>query len=384
MSGLVQPPQQNHSGADVAATSSRPHDLRPSPRPGVFASARRQSAAIVALAAVLVAFTGPVRAQTGLDGCLYWMDSVATQWSADEWTQQVAHMQRAGLAHIIVVGPANSALQDEPDVMLQATDRLFAACEGTDLHIYLSLYSHPLWYGRWDLDEELTSNRKAVERLAARYAARANFAGWYIPHEIYVMWDRQGRYMKQLYAGLSRLCKQVTPGKRVILSPFFILDREGHLGDFRYAEPREYEEFWHDLLAATEIDIVALQDSGEHLSFYTLEARRPFLGAMKRACERAGKTLWINIETGELHAESYADYERKFGRKTHVNDPKTAAHWRVVSPDKLRAKVRLAREYADTTITWGYREYWDPMRGEAARQAYAAYLAPGTQPASRK
>lgn len=333
---------------------------------------------------LVVSLTAPVRADSGLDGCLYWMDNVALGWSAEQWKQEVGYMRQAGFEHLIVVGPETSVLKDEPDAMVAAADRLMEAAADANLRIYFSVWSHPQWYGRWDLKEELATNERSIKKLAERYGSRANFAGWYIPHEIYVMWDDHARYMADLYAGLSKMCKEATPGKKVILSPFFILDREGHLGDFRYVEPAEYEQFWHDLLKRTQIDVVALQDSGEHLSFYTLDDRRPFFAAMKRACDRAGKTLWINIETGELQAENYADYERKFGRKTHVNDPRTAKHWRVVPPEKLRDKLRLAHDFADTTITWGYREYWDPMRGEAGRRAYDGYVKEKDDAATRR
>ena len=177
------------------------------------------------------------------------------------------------------------------------------------------------------------------------------------------------------------MCKRKTPGKRVMLSPFFIVDRDGWLGSFRYATPQEYESFWAELLAQTQIDIVALQDSGEHLSFYTAEDRRPFLRAMRRACDRADKQFWVNIETGELDVASYEDYARRFGRKTHVNDPKTQAFWRLVPPEILQNKIRLAHEFADTAITWGYREYWDPMRGPPLAARYQAYLLSATLPA---
>ena len=124
-----------------------------------------------------------------------------------------------------------------------------------------------------------------------------------------------------------------------------------------------------EMLAGVDCVVCDLQDLGVRCYTYLATLRN-----MMRACERAGKTLWINIETGELHVDGFADYEQRFGRKTHVNSPKTAKHWRVVPPEKLRAKVQLAREYTDTTITWGYREYWDPMRGEAARRAFESYL----------
>jgi hypothetical protein len=328
------------------------------------------------LLAVLV-LSVAARAETGLNGCLYWLDGTAEVWSAQQWEQQVESMRRAGLRQVILTAPAATASRPA-DSAFSSLDRFMSACRGSDLRVYLSLWANPIWYARWNLDEELNANRAVVDRLAARYGKHPNFAGWYIPHEIYVVWEPHLRYITELYAGLSAMCKQRTPDKRVVLSPFFILDREGYLGYFRFAEPAEYEAFWYDLLRQTQIDIVAAQDSGEHLSCYTMADRRPFLAAMKRACTRAGKSFWINIETGELAVDSYADYERRFGRKTHVNDAKTQPFWRVVPPTRLQTKLKLAHEFTDTTITWGYQEYWDPMRGPAARAAYQAYQVPPT------
>jgi hypothetical protein len=311
---------------------------------------------------------------SGLDGCLYAFDETANRWSAEQWCREVSFMRQAGFRHVIACGPASGVLSARPAEALGGLDRFMAACRQSDMRVYLSLWAHPVWYARWDLREELDTNARVIDALAERYAAHPNFGGWYIPHEIYVTWDDKTAFMNELYRELSRMCKERTPSGKVLLSPFFILDREGYLGDFRFCEPPEYETFWYDLLAQTDIDVVALQDSGEHLSFHTLEDRRPFFAAMKRACDRAGKTLWANVETGELHTDSYEDYVRRFGAKTHVNAPKTRSAWRAVPAAKLHAKVRFAREFADTTITWGYREYWDPMRGEAAKAVYDAYL----------
>jgi len=337
------------------------------------------SAHLAAIFTCLLASVG-LRADTGLDGCLYYIDGPAVKWSAEQWRQEVAFMRRAGFRHVILSGPAYAVLKAEPDPSLKAADEFLDASRGTGLRVYLSVWGHPRWYSRWNLDEELSTNRKAVQRLAEKYGRHPSFAGWYIPHEIYMVWDEQARYIRNLYVGLSSLCKEITPKAKVILSPFFILDHDGHVGDFRFAEPVEYEAFWYDLLRKTRIDIVAVQDSGEHLSFYTLDDRRPFLAAMQRACRRAGRTLWINVETGELHAESFADYEQKFGCKTHVNDAKTREHWRVVPPEKLQRKIGLAHEFGKTTITWGYYPYWDPLRGPEARRRYEAYLAVASRP----
>jgi hypothetical protein len=310
---------------------------------------------------------------SGLDGCLYWMDQTAASWSDDEWSQQIDYMKRAGFRHVMLWGPAQAILTDPPGPAVAAAHRFFAAGRDRGIAVYLSLWSHPHWFGRWDLDEELQTNARVIDRFGEEYGQYPHWAGWYIPHEIYVMWGDKRQFMIDLYAGLAGRCKQATPGKVVMLSPFFILDREGYLGDFRYAEPAEYEVFWYDVLSQTKIDIVALQDSGEHLSCYTMADRRPFFAAMKRACDRARKSFWLNVETGELHVDCYEDYATRFGRKTHVNDPKTQPFWRAVPPERLRAKLDLAHEFTDTTVTWGYREYWDPMRGNTAREVYYQY-----------
>src|SRR5690606_19487715 len=142
--------------------------------------------------------------------------------------------------------------------------------------------------------------------------------------------------------------------------------QEGYLGNYRWASPEEYEEFWTETLRQAPIDIVALQDSGEHLSFYTAEDRRPFFQAMKAACDAAGKTLWANVETGELHVDGYEDYVERFGIKTHVNDAKTQPYWRGVPVDHLKMKLDVAGEFSPRAITWGYREFIRPSLGPEA------------------
>ncbi len=49
----------------------------------------------------------------------------------------------------------------------------------------------------------------------------------------------------------------------------------------------------------TGIDILMLQDSGEHLAFFTIEQREPFFNSVAKACHNAGAQFWVNVETGE-------------------------------------------------------------------------------------
>jgi hypothetical protein len=123
------------------------------------------------------------------------------------------------------------------------------------------------------------------------------------------------------------------------------------------------------------VDIVALQDRGEHLSYYTDPQCAPFFTAMKNACAVTGRRLWANVETGELEAADPADYIARFGRKTHVNDPKTQSYWRGVPADKLVDKLSFVRHYTPTAITWGYREFVRPLGGATNAKLYSEYKA---------
>jgi hypothetical protein len=76
------------------------------------------------------------------------------------------------------------------------------------------------------------------------------------------------------------------------MSPFLILDRTKVFGDFRFNEPEEYRDYWRGLIERSGLDIIMLQDSGEHFSYVTDEQRRPFFEAMSEACRQAGARFW--------------------------------------------------------------------------------------------
>ncbi len=110
--------------------------------------------------------------------------------------------------------------------------------------------------------------------------------------------------------------QNAAPRKPVTLSPFFILDREKVFGDFRYATPEEYAQFWTGLIRRSGFDIIMLQDSGEHFSYVTNEQRRPFFAAMQSACMAAGAGLWGNVETAEFECPSIEEYVADTGVST--------------------------------------------------------------------
>ena len=188
-------------------------------------------------------------------------------------------------------------------------------------------------------------------------------------------WGDFSAYIDRLYPALVQRAKAALD-KPVTLSPFFILDRDQIFGTFQYNEPDAYEAYWTGLLRRSAIDIVMLQDSGEHFSYVTNAMRRPFFQAMHAACKASGATLWGNVECAEFVCESPEAYVAKYGKVHHatVKD----APWRIVPMDRMKEKLDLASEYSERIVTWGYQQFGRPALGESAQvwgKAYRDYLA---------
>jgi len=166
-------------------------------------------------------------------------------------------------------------------------------------------------------------------------------------------------------------CHGAAPGSVVTISPFFLLDESRRRG-FVYLTPDQYAAWWGKTLAATGIDVLMLQDSGEHLSFFTLEQREPFFAAMAAACQKAGAGFWVNVETGEADV---ADWDEFLAQSRAGTVP-----WRFTPMPWLEKKLELAARYADSIINWGYFPYMapGPVAGNeqtGRQEAYAAYQA---------
>jgi hypothetical protein len=304
-------------------------------------------------------------------GTLWWMTPDDAHRPIEAWAADLDALEGLGMDLMILNGPfVGEPLEPGADDPIEA---FFAEADRRGLRLYLDTLSAPDW---WTLDDPSAEIVRATARIAdleARYGDHPSFEGWYIPYELYVFWDKQAELIKTLYREVAAACKRAAPDKPTMISPFFILDDKGVLGDFRWATPDEYQAFWTGVLAQADIDTVALQDSGEHLSCYTFEQRAPFFAAMKAACGATGTALWANVETGELVVSSLDDYTARFGLKTHVNNPKMASYWRGVPADKLEAKLKFVHAYTPNAITWGYREFIRPALGRNAEEVYRGY-----------
>jgi len=302
---------------------------------------------------------------------LWWLSPADAARTVDGWQEDLDALDALGMDLLIFTGPyagvEPAAGQPDPfDTLLGELDR-------RRMRVYVSTLQAPAWWTAPDPAPEIARATRRIESLEHRYGHHVSFEGFYIPYECYVMWGPSADTAKRLYQGVAAACKQTAADRKTLISPFFILDNRQLLGNFRWATPDEYEAFWTDILRGSDIDTVALQDSGEHLACYTLEQRAPFFAAMKSACDATDTAFWANIETGELNVASLEDYVARFGLRTHVNDPKTTPFWRGVPAGKLIDKLGFARRYTRTAITWGYREFARPANGAMATELYLEY-----------
>jgi hypothetical protein len=178
-----------------------------------------------------------------------------------------------------------------------------------------------------------------------------------------------------MYRQLTAMCHDQSPQRPVMISPFYMLDSKRITGPVEFYSPQFYTQWWGETLQETQIDILALQDSGaEHVAGTSIEARRPFFKAMQEACLNAGTHFWGNVETAEIKVESFEEYAEKFGWGTWVNEPVTRDYWKAVEIEKLKDKLQLAATYCEKIITWGYREFYQPSFSSEAARHYNAYI----------
>lgn len=218
------------------------------------------------------------------------------------------------------------------------------------------------WYGKISADEMAGKMKGYASLYHARYGMHKSFWGWYLNNEINpISTTEKGKsaFWRKVWKAAIDECHRIRPGSMVTVSPFFLLDKDGLWGEHHppaewgeHHPPAEYEEWWAVTLAETGIDILMLQDSGQHLGFFTLAEREPFFAAFARACERAGSKLWLNVETGQVDA---ADWPEAIAMEK--SGPKK---WEFTEMGWLAQKLELAARYGEGIINWGYYPFMNP------------------------
>lgn len=212
-----------------------------------------------------------LKCQPLISGPLWWLDPVeSAKWGIEGWRDELDRQRKIGFDLLWLVN-APSALEHPSDPLC----KLMNLCARRKVQVILDTGSTGKWYEKTDLNDELEFCSKNVKKLGERFSGHPAFYAWYIPHEIYMCWGKFAKTIESFYSALTIECKKAA-NLPVTLSPFFILDRDKVFGDFRYNEPEEYQRYWTQLIKRSGIDVIMLQDSGEHFSYVTNEQRRPF------------------------------------------------------------------------------------------------------------
>lgn len=314
----------------------------------------------------------PKRRGSVMSGPLWWCSPAQyAEWGVSGWRDELDLQSRIGFDLLWLVNAPSCLTSEADSVVLES---ILDVCAARKVRVILDTGSSGAWYGALDLEKELGVCGDNIRRIGERFRGHPAFFAWYIPQEIYMTWPEEPRhaYIHELYPSLVRLCKQ-SADLPVTLSPFFILDNEQVFGNFRYNEPEEYEKYWARLLKLSGMDIVMLQDSGEHFAYVTNDQRKPFYEAMYSACRKSGARFWGNVETAEYDCPSKEEFVRRYG-KVHHSAAK-GLQFRPVPIERLREKLDLAAAYSEEIVTWGYREFCRPALGTSARQWYEDYRA---------
>ena len=236
---------------------------------------------------------GPITG-TFIDEITY--DIPSSNWTLEKWRNDLDNMQRVGIDTLIFIrgGFEDKSIFPSKTLGTEKTADDFAGfifeeAERRKMDVFFGLYISNLDWNGGDAVGEIRKNRAFINEVYERYGKSSAFSGWYIPQEAAFDNLNIGEVMR----GLSGLCKDKTPDKRVLISPFFKTDitypGEAHTPD------RTYEE-WDRLftLGGKDIDICAFQDGTAPMALMD-----EYYGVIDSLCKKHGIHHWVNAETFE-------------------------------------------------------------------------------------
>ena len=327
----------------------------------------------IALASERAPQTAPL-----MRGTLWWVVYEQYQgWTREDFGQAIEKQRAAGFDVLWIFNTPDLLRRAEAAETACAShdimDMIHGIADEKGMHVIVDLPTAG-WYKKTTAEAMPRDIGLHATRYHARYGHHDSFFGWYLNHEInpIIPGDtEETAFWRTVWRQVAEDCHGLDPESVVTISPFFLLDEARRRG-FVYLSPSQYAAWWGKTMAETGIDILMLQDSGEHLGFFTLEQRRPFFEAVANACHAAGAQFWVNVETGEYDVSDWDDYIERSAKKE--------AKMRFTPIGWLKKKLDLAARYGDSIINWGYFPFMDPMPAPGQGQpgqldAYNAYKA---------
>ncbi|MBQ8292162.1 MAG: DUF4434 domain-containing protein [Clostridia bacterium] len=265
-------------------------------------------------------------------------DIPSSNWTEEQWAADLDNMKAVGMDTLVFIRGAFDGkclypskifptLKEENEdfagfIMREAAKR--------DMQVYLGMYISSVTWRVGDYKNEIAKNKLFLAEALERYGDISSFKGWYIPHE----GSRNTFNLKETMQGLAALCKDKTPEKSVMISPFY----QGRgLNDGAVFSPERTVDEWNNIWekSGKDIDICAFQDGTASLDEY-----EGYLAAMKKLCKAHNIRFWTNVET----------FERDVRRMYYP-----------IPFDVLRKKLAIAEGYVEKSITFEFSHFLSPQ-----------------------
>jgi len=275
-------------------------------------------------------------------------DIPSQNWGPEEWRADFDAMQAIGIDTVIIIKGGLRGETVFPSKVIGTAPALDLAtlfleeANRRNMKLYFGTYDSWDWAHERSWRQEIMLNREFMREAWDRFGGHASFAGWYLAHET----SHQRFGFREIYRDLSEHAKTLTPGKPVLISPFYPTRKI--YGDHGL-EPEEFADNWRQMLKGiTTIDHAAFQDGTAPLG--ELDA---YMRQAKAVMEECGIELWSNVET--------------FARDMPIKFPP-------IDFRELQTKLLVASRYASKAITFEFSHFMSPNSCySAAANLYRRY-----------
>ena len=279
--------------------------------------------------------TGPITG-TFIDDVTY--DIPSSNWSRKQWKKDLDNMQKIGIDTVIFIrgGLEDKSIFPSKALGTEYADDfatfIFEETSKRDMKVFFGLYISNLDWNGGDAKGEIEKNKPFVDEVWERFGKYPSFEGWYIPQEC----NADKLNFGDILLGLSAICKEKTPDKKVLISPFFLTHITAEEGETPLS-PEETYEVWDKLFTygGKNVDICAVQDGTAPMSQMT-----EYYTAMKNVCDKHNIEHWVNAET----------FERDVRRMYYP-----------ITFSLLKRRLDMHKNYAEKIITFEFSHFLSPQ-----------------------
>lgn len=262
-------------------------------------------------------------------------DIPSSNWSKKNWQAEFDIMKDVGIDTVIIIRGGFGRKTLFPSKTINTHDQedlagfFFEEGYNRNINVIFGLYITDIDWGRGDYLQEIKTNKPFINEVLARYGDIPSFKGWYLPHET----GRDELNIKELFQGLAGYCKDCSPDKKVMVSPFFMGET---LGSDTVFSPEKHFEEWDKIFSVNkDIDICAFQDGT-----VPIHKMSEYYNLTNELCSIHGIEHWSNVET----------FERDV-RKMYYPIPF----------QDLKRKIKIHNEYAQKMITFEFSHFLSPQ-----------------------